>query len=67
MTAREEFNKMLNSCYSPRAVYNSLFALAANPNVKKTDNVNEKRAVIDRQLNTVADKAGLNESIEQAV
>lgn len=27
MTAREEFNLMLNSCQHPRSVYNSLFGL----------------------------------------
>lgn len=46
MTAREEFNLMLNSCQHPRAVYNVLFRLVAstppdNPRIALLEAVKE--------------------------
>lgn len=52
MTAREEFNQILNSCYNPRAMYNALFALASTPSIKKTDDISEKRSIILSEINS---------------
>lgn len=38
MTAREEFNRMLNASLYPRAAYNTLSALAASISSQTPDN-----------------------------
>lgn len=43
MTAREEFNFMLNACARPHAVYNALLGLASGLADKKPD---EPRAAL---------------------
>lgn len=56
MTAREEFNQILNSCYDPRAIYNALFAFASTPSIKKTNDIFEKRSIILDEINSFIDK-----------
>lgn len=41
MTAREEFNRMLNACHDPIRVYNALSALASSTDVQNTENPRE--------------------------
>lgn len=67
MTAREEFNRMLNASSHPRRMYNALSALVSDPDLKKTDDVSKKRAIVGGKLDIILDQAGLNEAIEQAV
>ena len=67
MTAREEFNRMLNASSNPRRLYQALSALAIDPSLKKTDDMGEKRAVAGRKLGIILDQAGLDEHIVQAV
>ena len=67
MTAREEFNKMLNSCYNPRATYNALLAFATTPNIQKAENMIEKRSVIITKANIIANQSCADESIKEAV
>lgn len=67
MTAREEFNRMLNESSHPRRIYNALSALVSDPDVKKTDDMGQKRAVIGGKLNIIINETGLNEAIKQAV
>ena len=38
MTAREEFNRMLNSCEHPRSIYNALTSLLEGIADQKPDN-----------------------------
>lgn len=67
MTAREEFNQMLNACHSPRRIYNALFALAAGPDVKQANDMLEKRAIILSEADAIRNNTGLNKGIKQAV
>lgn len=60
MTAREEFNQMLNSCYKPKAAYNVLFALASTPSVKRTDDISKKRSAILSEVNSFINQEVIN-------
>ena len=67
MTAREEFNRMLNASSHPRRMYNALNALVSDPNIEKTDDMGEKRAVVRGKLDMILNQTGGNQAIEQAV
>lgn len=53
MTAREEFNKILNSCYAPRVMYNLLSAMANQTGMETIDNTSEKRAIVLDEVNKI--------------
>ena len=67
MTAREEFNRMLNASRNPRRMYNALSALVSDPDLKKADDVGQKRAVVGGKLDIILNQTGLDETIDQAV
>lgn len=67
MTAREEFNRMLNTCHDPIRVYNALTALASKPNVQKADNMLKKRTVILGETASILNQSTFDESVKQAV
>lgn len=52
MTAREEFNRMLNACYDPIRVYNVLSALASNADVQNAEDPREAvcRYIVKREV-----------------
>ena len=51
MTAREEFNQMLNSCYHPRSTYNALLAFASTPITRQVDDISKKRSIVLSEVN----------------
>lgn len=67
MTAREEFNAMLNACSNPRAIYNALLAFASTPNIKKTDNMYKKRAIIISEINAFVNETSIDQNVKQVV
>lgn len=67
MTAREEFNMILNSCSSPRTAYNILNALAHSPCINQGNDASEKRAVGLSKLSAFVNQSGNDQSIKQAV
>ena len=67
MTAREEFNRILNSCYAPRAMYSLLSAMAHNPSINELSDSVEKRAVCLREIHRVINKSCVDESVKEAV
>ena len=53
MTAREEFNKMLNSCPYPRETYNVMCALVSLFNAGKSSNTCEMRSIFLNEANNL--------------
>ena len=51
MTAREEFNLILNSCSEPRIAYNLLMALANTSKAKQGKDIIDRRADILNKVN----------------
>lgn len=53
MTAREEFNQMLNSCPYPRETYNAMCALVSLFNARQTGNTCEMRSILLNETNNL--------------
>lgn len=58
----ERFNDLINSCAHARQVYNALLSLA-EPGLQQTDDMGQKRQIIDRQLLSLLDQAQSNQQM----
>ena len=64
MTAREEFNRILNSCYAPRSMYNLLSVIAHNPSINELSDSVEKRTICLREIHRVINQSSVDESVK---
>ena len=56
------FNELLNSCINPMRVYNALL-IFAEPSIKQTDDVGEKRQIIIGELLPLLNETQSNQQL----